>query len=172
MKLAIICDLKINDVFEQVKLKEGYQLAKLSGAECIILNPTNLFEQNLKIAKELGITEILEVSEKFVDNRNEQIAEKNGISYTGFFVKGKIQYVKPLLSSAVLLSMPSKTELLTNRENEVLALVAEGLQNKEIAKRLFLSEKTVKNHLNNIFKKLGVTDRTNAALYALKVRKS
>jgi len=57
---------------------------------------------------------------------------------------------------------------LTPRELEVLELIAQGLINKEIAKRLFISEKTVKNHVSNIFKKLNVSDRTQAAIYAYK----
>lgn len=57
---------------------------------------------------------------------------------------------------------------LTARELEVLELIAEGLINKEIARRLFISEKTVKNHVSNIFKKLNVSDRTQAAIYAFK----
>ncbi|WP_024834206.1 response regulator [Ruminiclostridium josui] len=57
---------------------------------------------------------------------------------------------------------------LTNREVEVLKLIAEGMINKEIAKTLYISEKTVKNHISNIFKKLDVNDRTQAAIYAFK----
>lgn len=57
---------------------------------------------------------------------------------------------------------------LTNREVEVLKLIAEGMINKEIAKDLYISEKTVKNHISNIFKKLDVNDRTQAAIYAFK----
>lgn len=57
---------------------------------------------------------------------------------------------------------------LTNREIEVLKLIAEGMINKEIAKNLYISEKTVKNHISNIFKKLDVNDRTQAAIYAFK----
>ncbi|HEX2926238.1 MAG TPA: response regulator transcription factor [Ruminiclostridium sp.] len=57
---------------------------------------------------------------------------------------------------------------LTNREVEVLKLIAEGMINKEIAKSLYISEKTVKNHISNIFKKLDVNDRTQAAIYAFK----
>jgi len=60
------------------------------------------------------------------------------------------------------------TNNLTNREVEVLKLIAEGMINKEIAKNLFISEKTVKNHISNIFKKLDVNDRTQAAIYAFK----
>jgi two-component system, NarL family, response regulator DegU len=57
---------------------------------------------------------------------------------------------------------------LTRREVEVLGLIAEGLINKQIAKQLYISEKTVKNHVSNIFKKLNVSDRTQAAIYAYK----
>lgn len=57
---------------------------------------------------------------------------------------------------------------LSDRENEVLALLADGATNDEIAVRLFLSEKTVKTHLSSIFRKLGVTNRTAAASKALR----
>ncbi|OPZ86283.1 MAG: Transcriptional regulatory protein DegU [Firmicutes bacterium ADurb.Bin419] len=70
----------------------------------------------------------------------------------------------------VTLHDKSKTEEsnLTAREVEVLELIAEGMINKEIAKRLYISEKTVKNHVSNIFRKLNVSDRTQAAIYAFK----
>ena len=55
---------------------------------------------------------------------------------------------------------------LTPREDEVLRLLAEGLPNKLIARRLEISEKTVKAHLTSIFQRIGVTDRTQAALWA------
>jgi DNA-binding NarL/FixJ family response regulator len=55
---------------------------------------------------------------------------------------------------------------LTAREREVLALVAEGLPNKLISRRLEISEKTVKAHLTSVFSAIGVTDRTQAALWA------
>jgi DNA-binding NarL/FixJ family response regulator len=57
---------------------------------------------------------------------------------------------------------------LTRREMEVLELLGQGLKNKDIAARLFLSEKTVKNHISSIFDKLQVNDRTEAALLAAK----
>ncbi len=68
-------------------------------------------------------------------------------------------------SSHPSLSAP-QLKLLSEREKEVLTLVARGMANRAIAKSLFISEKTVKNHLYNIFKKIGVTDRTKAALLA------
>lgn len=61
-----------------------------------------------------------------------------------------------------------KIELLTKREMEVLIQVANGLFNKEIANSLEISERTVKNHISNIFKKIDVNDRTQAAVFAIK----
>lgn len=58
-----------------------------------------------------------------------------------------------------------KIESLTRREYEVLILIGEGLNNREIAERLFISEKTVKNHVSNIFKKIDVNDRVQAAIF-------
>jgi DNA-binding NarL/FixJ family response regulator len=55
---------------------------------------------------------------------------------------------------------------LTARELEVLALLGEGLANKQIARRLGIAEKTVKAHLTSVFQSIGVTDRTQAALWA------
>jgi DNA-binding NarL/FixJ family response regulator len=55
---------------------------------------------------------------------------------------------------------------LTEREREVLALVRDGLANKQIARRLGIAERTVKAHLTSVFQRLGVTDRTQAALWA------
>ncbi len=57
--------------------------------------------------------------------------------------------------------------LLSDREREIVALVAQGFRNREIGEKLFISEQTVKNHLHNIFDKLGVSDRLELALYAL-----
>src|SRR5437867_1977726 len=58
---------------------------------------------------------------------------------------------------------------LTAREEEILKLLATGESNREIGKRLFISEQTVKNHVASIFRKLQVNDRTKAALLAVKL---
>jgi DNA-binding NarL/FixJ family response regulator len=63
---------------------------------------------------------------------------------------------------------PSPLAALSEREREVLELVAAGLANKQIAARLGISEKTVKAHLTRIFREIGVFDRTQAALWALR----
>jgi DNA-binding NarL/FixJ family response regulator len=58
---------------------------------------------------------------------------------------------------------------LTNREHDILALLSEGRSNRSIAQNLYLSEKTVKAHLAAIFRKLGVTNRTQAAMMAVQL---
>jgi NarL family two-component system response regulator LiaR len=65
---------------------------------------------------------------------------------------------------------PDEPTDLTSRELEVLALIARGRPNREIAATLHLSEKTVKTHVSNILAKLGVADRTQAALLAVRRR--
>src|ERR1022692_4669068 len=60
--------------------------------------------------------------------------------------------------------------LLSDREKEIVQLVAQGFRNREIGEKLFISEQTVKNHLHNIFDKLGVSDRLELALYAIHPR--
>ncbi|GAB6086942.1 response regulator [Alkaliphilus crotonatoxidans] len=83
-------------------------------------------------------------------------------------------YIQPSLATGLVKEFNrgqqenSKESKLTRREYEVLTLIAEGLNNKEIACGLFISEKTVKNHVSNIFKKIEVNDRTQAAIYAYK----
>lgn len=76
----------------------------------------------------------------------------------------------PLLNSSLAERdvMNDKLNDLTKRETEVLKLVASGLFNKEIASKLSISERTVKNHISNIFRKIEVSDRTQAAVFAIK----
>jgi DNA-binding NarL/FixJ family response regulator len=64
---------------------------------------------------------------------------------------------------------PLPFEQLSQRELQVLQLAAEGLSNREIAQQLVISEKTVKNHITNIFSKLNVNDRTQAVIQALRM---
>ena len=76
----------------------------------------------------------------------------------------------PILNETVSVRDTAMDRLndLTRREIDVLKLLAEGLFNKEIASRLNISERTVKNHVSNIFKKISVSDRTQAAVFAIK----
>ncbi|MDR2546335.1 MAG: response regulator transcription factor [Lachnospiraceae bacterium] len=79
------------------------------------------------------------------------------------------QLIPPLNSRMVRRSQDNeRIAKLTKRETEILVLIAEGYYNKEIGKSLIISERTVKNHISSIFKKLEVADRTQAAVFAIK----
>lgn len=84
------------------------------------------------------------------------------------------RYIQPNMTPMLNSYLASKAENdkklveLTKREIQVLKLVAEGMFNRDIAERLEISERTVKNHIANIFKKIQVSDRTQAAVFAIK----
>jgi len=92
------------------------------------------------------------------------------------------QYLSPSLAISILHKRESKlsltesqnsiVELLTDREREILEMLAQGLSNKAIAARLYLSARTVEGHLANIYSQLGVHSRTEAMLVAVKIPKS
>ncbi len=65
-------------------------------------------------------------------------------------------------------SLPEELQELTERERQVLEQIARGLTNREIAEKMVISEKTVKTHVSNLLDKLGLEDRTRAAIWALK----
>lgn len=83
-------------------------------------------------------------------------------------------YIEPSLTTDINSNLvkreivKEKLEELTTRETEVLKMLSKGLLNKEIAATLNISERTVKNHVSNIFKKINVSDRTQAAVFAIK----
>lgn len=98
----------------------------------------------------------------------------SGIKY----IQQGITYVHPIISTVIFEKYKQVTYgevkrplgLLTRREWEVLGELVKGYQNEEIAENLNISDKTVKNHITSILGKLGVKDRTNAVLMALKER--
>jgi DNA-binding NarL/FixJ family response regulator len=100
--------------------------------------------------------------------RNELVAAVKGTA------AGKT-YVDPVIAGRVLEQVSSRqshtatqiTSKLTEREIEILNLIAKGLSNADISARLFLSEGTVRNHVSAILTKLGVSDRTQAAVIAI-----
>jgi len=78
------------------------------------------------------------------------------------------QFASPMeVGGAGAASKVRERSPLSAREREIVALVAQGYKNKEMAEKMFISEQTVKNHLHNIFDKLGVSDRLELALYAI-----
>lgn len=74
----------------------------------------------------------------------------------------------PVESNPSSLSEPQELMLLTDREREVLAVLGQGLNNKEIADLLHITEGTVKNHVSNLIAKLGMRDRTQAAIFSVR----
>jgi DNA-binding NarL/FixJ family response regulator len=88
-------------------------------------------------------------------------------------VAGGSTYVDPRIAGNVLRRqtlLPTRSAIsdLSERETEIIRLIARGLSNKEIASQLSVSEKTIKNHISRIFAKLGITARTQAAIHAMK----
>ncbi|MHB1651969.1 MAG: response regulator [Desulfitobacteriaceae bacterium] len=125
-----------------------------------------------------------------VDDSDEKIFEVLQLGVAGYLLKDvepktlvesirKVYTGEPILSPTVtgkLLGQLShsntakETYSLSERELEILTYVIRGASNREIGKALFISEKTVKNHLSSIFRKLNVEDRTQAALKAVKLK--
>lgn len=107
-------------------------------------------------------------------------AGARGVVFKRFAVETLVETIHAVADGRVWVPTEVQTHLvtglqgparedLTPREREIVHHVAHGLHNAEVAKRLFISEQTVKTHLNNIFRKLGVRDRVELTLYALRV---
>lgn len=128
----------------------------------LVLTVHNEVEYLLK-AVEIGI-------DGYVLKDSESVELKKAIST----IVGGDTYIQPDLIpmlNAKMLSLENdyeKIESLTKRELDVLKNLAVGMYNKEIATKLEISERTVKNHVSNIFKKIGVADRTQAAVFAIR----
>lgn len=101
-----------------------------------------------------------------------RLTHKGYIQFSPKIFQTLVSRLKSNFSSAVDLDFSFMMNLsnsllgLTSREREVLYLIASGLKNQEIAQKLFISEKTVKNHITSILKKLNLRDRTQAAIVA------
>ncbi len=106
------------------------------------------------------------------DTPSTEIAEAIRLVHRGYTHMGPGLFEKmlarPVAATAPEPETPPELAELTPRELEVLELIAEGCSNKEIAERLYIAERTVKNHVNSILSRLGVRDRTQAAILATK----
>lgn len=139
------------------KLKENRMKVKV-----IILTVHNEIEYLLK-AVEIGINGYM--------LKDSDSAELKKAIFTVIDGENYIQpSLIPMLNSKMIERDIDKEriKLLTKRELEVLKLVAIGSYNKEIGEKLEISERTVKNHISSIFKKIEVTDRTQAAVFAIR----
>ncbi len=143
------------DVLKQMKSDE-------SKIKVLILTVHNEMEY-LMNAVDIGVDGYILKDSESSELKKAIRAVKNGENY--------IQpSLIPILNSFLVNRDTDKDKIssLTNRELEVLVQVANGMFNKEIATNLNISERTVKNHISNIFKKIDVSDRTQAAVFAIK----
>ncbi len=99
------------------------------------------------------------------DTPSDELAEAIRAVHKGYTHFGPGLFEK-MITAPLPVENPPELEELTPREKEVLALIAAGQSNREIAKALFISERTVKNHVNSILKRLNLRDRTQAAILA------
>lgn len=143
------------DVLQEIKNRN-------INVKVLILTVHNEVEYLLK-AIDIGVEGYILKDAEFEELKKAIYAVHNGESY-----------IQPNLIPALNNRLVSrdvdkdKIETLTKRELEVLIQVANGMFNKEIATSLDISERTVKNHISNIFKKIDVSDRTQAAVFAIK----
>lgn len=157
---VVLLDINM-PVMNGLKMLEVLRTSKYKNQRILILTIHNEVEYLMK-AVDIGV-------EGYVLKDSDSAVLKKAI-YKIYAGEQYIDYTMvPLLNEKIAQEKEKvEDEKLTRREIEVLKLLAEGLFNKEIAYKLSISEKTVKNHVSNIFKKIGVFDRTQAAVYAIK----
>lgn len=164
----------------------------------LLKNKPDVLLLDINMPKKNGIEVLEEIKKKNIDvkvliltvhNETEYLLKAVDIGVDGYILKDSESaelkkainavmsgesYIQPSLIPALNSRLVSrdmdkdKIDSLTKRELEVLIQVANGMFNKEIATSLNISERTVKNHISNIFKKIDVSDRTQAAVFAIK----
>jgi DNA-binding NarL/FixJ family response regulator len=150
------CDILLLDLqMERWALNDIRQLAALT--KVVVLTASESVEVAI-VAMRLGARAV--VQKRFVVQK---LVEAIRAVAEGFV------WMPPALQAEVASQWSSSaSKSLTNRETEIVRYVANGLRNAEIAQRLAITEATVKTHLNNIFDKLGLRDRVELAVYALR----
>ncbi|WP_182201404.1 response regulator transcription factor [Paraliobacillus salinarum] len=175
---------------EKVFVSDGTDLEKYENDCDIAIVDIILDSPSLEIIQhfqQLGKKVIVWVS----DEKNPHLACVFKLGLTGYFYQGMEEkelvdalksvklgktYIHPILAASLLEAYVRENDkepkqpidILSNREWEVLQLLSEGYNNLAIADNLYLSDKTVKNYISSILKKLNVPDRTNAVLKAVK----
>ena len=184
-------DGKIKVIGEAGNGLECLELLKNGELPDVLLLDINMPEMNgLEVLENIRKNKInIKVMILTVHNEIEYLIKANDMNVNGYILKDSESdilknaincvcngenYIQPSLIpllNAKMIDRDSDTikiESLTKRELEVLKNLSYGMYNKEIAEKLDISERTVKNHISNIFKKLEVTDRTQAAVFAIR----
>ena len=185
--LSIQSDVEV--VGEAENGEDGYEKAMALGPDVIlmvlVMELMDRIESTKKILKEWPEARILIVT-SFIDDEKVYPAIEAGAS--GYLLKTSTAHeianairktyngervLEPEVTTKMMEQLSNRNrhvlhEELTNREQEILLLIAQGMSNQEIADELFITLKTVKTHVSNILAKLEVEDRTQAAIYAFK----
>ena len=148
---------------------------KKNGLEVLqCINKSNLKVKVLVLTVHNEVEYLIKAVDIGVDGYILKDSESAELKKAIFAITKGENYIQPDLIPALNSKMieknsdKDKIDSLTKREFEVLKLLAVGMYNKEIAEKLNISERTVKNHVSNIFKKLEVTDRTQAAVFTIR----
>lgn len=171
---GIECLKKLPEINPQVLLLD-INMPRKNGIEVLReIRDKNIDVKVLVLTVHDEIEYLLEAIDKGVDGYIMKDTEFAELKKAIDIIMNGETYIQPKLIPALnskLLTRDeekSKIDSLTPRESEVLIQVANGMLNKEIALLLNISERTVKNHISNIFKKINVSDRTQAAVFAIK----
>ena len=150
-------------------------MPKKNGLEVLqCINKSNLKVKVLVLTGHNEVEYLIKAVDIGVDGYILKDSESAELKKAIFAITKGENYIQPDLIPALNSKMieknsdKDKIDSLTKREFEVLKLLAVGMYNKEIAEKLNISERTVKNHVSNIFKKLEVTDRTQAAVFTIR----
>ena len=190
LKQLLEFDGSIKVIAEAANGVECLESLKTIKPEVLLLDINMPNKNGIEVLKEIRENDIdIKVLMLTVHNEVEYLLKAIDIGVDGYILKDSesaelkkaINYVyngESYIQSSLITSLNSrlvnrdmdkeKIESLTKRELEVLIQVANGMFNKEIAVILSISERTVKNHISNIFKKIEVSDRTQAAVFAIK----
>ncbi len=185
MFLGLDPDLEV--IGEAVDGKQALQMARQIQPDVVLMDllmpGMNGIEATAAIRAEMPDVEVIALTSVLEDNAVIGAVRAGAIGYLLKDTESEelIRAIKAAAAGQVQLSpkaaarlmrevrTPDNPETLTERETEVLRLLAQGMSNKEIAYTLTIGEKTVKTHVSNILGKLHVTSRTQAALYAARI---
>ncbi len=187
VRMYLALDPELEVVGEAANGEEALQLAREHKPDVVLMDllmpgmdgvtATGIIRRELPDTEVIALTSVLE---------DQAIYRAMRAGAVGYLLKNTkadalVQAIKAAAAGQVQLSpevaaelmrevgVPDSPERLTEREAEVLCLLAQGLANKEIAAELVIGEKTVKTHVSSILSKLGVASRTQAALYAVRI---